>query len=94
MNPPTPDASSLDGPVKPSSALPDPESDGVPTIDAAPAGEAADPHDPKELMREALERKKQARHHDSTGLAGGSRLPGGAHRQAGSRRQFRRKSGG
>lgn len=49
--------------------------------------------DAKDIMREALDRKKQASHHDNDGLAGGSRLPGGAHRQAGGRRQFRRKSG-
>lgn len=50
--------------------------------------------DPKEQMRLALERKKAASHHDSARLAGGSKLSGGAHKQQGGKREFRRKSGG
>ncbi|MGA4669944.1 DUF5302 domain-containing protein [Propionibacteriaceae bacterium Y1923] len=53
-----------------------------------------DSPDPREAMREALERKKQ--HHHGSPAAGptkGSSVPGGPHGQAGGKRTFRRKSG-
>ena len=51
------------------------------------------PKDPKELMREALERKKSAARFDAEGAAGGSKIAG-PHAKAAGKRQFRRKSGG
>jgi len=61
--------------------------------------EQADPastdHDPKDAMREALERKQQANKGEGgQSGAGGPKMSGGPHRQAGAKRQFRRKSGG
>lgn len=56
--------------------------------------EAAAPVDPKEAMRQALERKNAA---SRTGMSTGdpTNRPGGqAHGQAGGKRTFRRKAGG
>lgn len=52
------------------------------------------PLDPKEAMRQALERKKQAESHHGTGGPDTDRAQGHAHGQMGGKRQFRRKSGG
>lgn len=50
--------------------------------------------DPREAMREALDRKKQQHHESSAaGPAKGQGLSGGPHGQAGGKRVFRRKSG-
>lgn len=57
-------------------------------------GNGSDKTDPRDAMREALERKKNQNH--STAAAGpnkGPTLPGGPHGQAGGKRTFRRKSG-
>lgn len=51
------------------------------------------PEDPKEAMRRALE-AKQARVHEGEQHARGSKVTGGPHKQAGAKRQFRRKAGG
>lgn len=57
---------------------------------------ADQPVDPKEAMRQALERKKAAQH--ASAAAGpegsGDKAKGGAHGQQGGKRVFRRKSGG
>lgn len=58
------------------------------------ASDDAEARDPKELMREALERKKAARHRDAPGAFGDGPLHGQAHGAMGGKRQFRRKSGG
>lgn len=57
--------------------------------------DAADPIDPKEQMRAALEAKKAAHHKNADGPdpknnAGGGHTAG----KAGGRREFRRKAGG
>lgn len=52
------------------------------------------PLDPKEAMRQALERKKQAQSHHGPGGPDADRSQGQAHGQVGGKRQFRRKSGG
>ncbi|MBB1508796.1 DUF5302 domain-containing protein [Tessaracoccus sp. MC1756] len=53
------------------------------------------PLDPKEAMRQALERKKQAEHLSANAGTHGERKQGGqAHGPAVGRREFRRKSGG
>ena len=49
--------------------------------------------DPKEAMRQALERKKAAEH-GANGHVATDRTKGAAHSQMGGKRQFRRKSGG
>jgi len=51
------------------------------------------PHDAKDMMREALERKKNAAHAAADGAAGGSKISGSAHGKAPGKRQFRRKAG-
>lgn len=52
------------------------------------------PLDPKEAMRLALERKKQAEHQSAAHGINADRNQGGrAHSQMGGKRQFRRKSG-
>lgn len=51
--------------------------------------------DSKDVMREALERKQTANKGDGgQGGSGGPKMSGGPHKQAASKRQFRRKSGG
>ncbi len=50
--------------------------------------------DPKEAMRQALERKKAGQSSGSSHLEGGNKVAGGPHGQAGAKRVFRRKSGG
>lgn len=53
------------------------------------------PLDPKEAMRQALERKKQAQQHASDAGVHGDRKQGGqTHGPVGGRREFRRKAGG
>lgn len=52
------------------------------------------PVDPKEAMRQALERKKQAHHDNQQGPSGEQKLTGGPHGPAAAKRVFRRKSGG
>ncbi|MDO5676848.1 MAG: DUF5302 domain-containing protein [Propionibacteriaceae bacterium] len=53
------------------------------------------PLDPKEAMRQALERKKQAQQNAAGGGVHGDRKQGGqSHGPVGGRREFRRKSGG
>ncbi|GAA4904451.1 hypothetical protein GCM10025789_24450 [Tessaracoccus lubricantis] len=53
------------------------------------------PLDPKEAMRQALERKKQAEHLSANaGIHEDRRQGGHAHGQMGGKREFRRKSGG
>ncbi|HJE50768.1 MAG TPA: DUF5302 domain-containing protein [Tessaracoccus flavescens] len=52
------------------------------------------PLDPKEAMRQALERKKQAQGQHGPGSADADRSQGQAHGQMGGKRQFRRKAGG
>jgi hypothetical protein len=49
--------------------------------------------DPKELMKEALDRK-QAQHHRTAEAANNKRTSGGPHGQVGGKRTFRRKAGG
>ena len=50
--------------------------------------------DPRDAMREALERKKQQQHGSAAaGPSKGPTVPGGPHGQAGGKRTFRRKSG-
>lgn len=51
------------------------------------------PLDPKEAMRQALERKKAAEHGGRQGF-GVERDQGHAQGQVGGKREFRRKSGG
>lgn len=50
--------------------------------------------DPKEAMRQALERKKAAQHGGAAHMEGGNKVAGGPQSQAGGKRVFRRKSGG
>ena len=50
--------------------------------------------DPKEAMRQALERKKQGQQHQGPGGHDADRAQGQAHGQMGGKRQFRRKAGG
>ncbi|WP_203567601.1 DUF5302 family protein [Aestuariimicrobium ganziense] len=53
------------------------------------------PADPKEAMRQALERKKAANHASSAaGAHGEGKVSGGPHKAAASKRVFRRKAGG
>ncbi|WP_040284636.1 DUF5302 domain-containing protein [Tessaracoccus massiliensis] len=53
------------------------------------------PLDPKEAMRQALERKKAAEQHVSdSGVHGDRKQGGNAHGPVAGRREFRRKSGG
>lgn len=52
------------------------------------------PLDPKEAMRQALERKKQGQQQHGPGGPESERAQGHAHGQMGGKRQFRRKSGG
>ena len=53
------------------------------------------PMDPKEAMRQALERKKKAQQYTSGSTVHGDRRQGGqAHGPVGGRREFRRKAGG
>lgn len=55
---------------------------------------SSDSPDPREAMREALERKKQQNHASAAnGPNKGSAVPGGPHGPAGAKRTFRRKSG-
>lgn len=49
--------------------------------------------DPKEAMRQALERKKQKEHFSSSHGIESERGEAHAHGQAGGKREFRRKSG-
>ncbi|WP_353082411.1 DUF5302 domain-containing protein [Tessaracoccus lapidicaptus] len=50
--------------------------------------------DPKEAMRQALERKKQAEHLSASQGVDVGRGQAHAHGKVGGKRQFRRKSGG
>ncbi|AQP45136.1 DUF5302 family protein [Tessaracoccus flavus] len=52
------------------------------------------PLDPKEAMRQALERKKQGQGQHGPGGPEADRALGHAHGQMGGKRQFRRKAGG
>lgn len=52
------------------------------------------PLDPKEAMRQALERKRAAEHEGRQGFNVDREAGGHAHGQAGGKRMFRRKSGG
>lgn len=53
------------------------------------------PLDPKEAMRQALDRKKQAQQHATGSGVHGERKQGGqTHGPIGGRREFRRKAGG
>lgn len=57
--------------------------------------ETQDIPDPKEAMREALERKKNASHASAAaGPQGEGKVGGGPHKAANAKRMFRRKSGG
>lgn len=56
--------------------------------------EAAQPLDPKEQMKAALEAKKAAQHAGGQGAQGGPKASGGPHGQQGGKRTFRRKAGG
>ena len=49
--------------------------------------------DPKEAMRQALERKKHNEHFSASHGAGAERGEGHAHGKVGGKREFRRKSG-
>ena len=49
--------------------------------------------DPKEAMRQALERKKHNEHFSSSHGVGPERGEGHAHGKVGGKREFRRKSG-
>lgn len=63
-------------------------------VNNSDAGDAK-PLDPKEAMRQALEKKKQALHGSAAaGPTGDQKISGGPHGQAGGKRVFRRKSGG
>lgn len=53
-----------------------------------------EPLDPKEAMRQALERKKQAEHLSASHGVEADRGRGHAHGKVGGKREFRRKSGG
>ncbi|MHA6513085.1 DUF5302 domain-containing protein [Tessaracoccus sp. Z1128] len=50
--------------------------------------------DPKEAMRQALERKKSAEHLSASSGVDADRGQGHAHGKVGGKREFRRKSGG
>lgn len=50
--------------------------------------------DPKERMREALERKNAAQHRSSEGNTMGGKAASGPHGPMGGKRTFRRKAGG
>lgn len=52
-----------------------------------------EPVDPKEAMRQALERKK-AGHGSAGSSVDNDKIHGGPHGKAGAKRTFRRKSGG
>ncbi len=52
------------------------------------------PKDPKEAMREALERKKASQHITAAGGDQKDKAAGGPHGKAAQKRQFRRKAGG
>lgn len=55
---------------------------------------ASDHTDPKELMREALERKQASHHRSAEAARNNGRTSGGPHGQIGGKRTFRRKAGG
>ena len=50
--------------------------------------------DPKEAMRQALDRKKQQEHFSASHGVGSERGEAHAHGKVGGKREFRRKSGG
>lgn len=50
--------------------------------------------DPKELMREALERKHANQHRSAEAARDSGRTSGGPHGPVGGKRTFRRKAGG
>ncbi|HYO18668.1 MAG TPA: DUF5302 domain-containing protein [Dermatophilaceae bacterium] len=50
--------------------------------------------DPKELMKQALERKQASHHRSAETAANEGRATGGPHGQVGGKRAFRRKAGG
>lgn len=52
------------------------------------------PVDPKERMREALERKNASQHRSAEGNTKGGKAAGGPHGPVGGKRTFRRKAGG
>jgi hypothetical protein len=54
----------------------------------------SDQTDPKELMREALERKHASQHRSAEAARNDGRTSGGPHGPVGGRRTFRRKAGG
>lgn len=62
---------------------------------SAPDSETHDPHevDPREQMRQALEKKNAQNHAGQAHLEGRAKA-GGEHSRVGGPRQFRRKSGG
>lgn len=55
---------------------------------------APEPLDPKEAMRRALERKREAEHASTANGINAERSQGQAHGKVAGKRQFRRKSGG
>lgn len=71
----------------------EPKPDDVPQEpDAGSQPEREAPLDPKEAMRQALERKKAAEHGGRPGIHA-DRGQAHAHGQVGGKREFRRKSG-
>lgn len=58
------------------------------------SNDTAEPLDPKEAMRQALERKKAAEHEGQARVDADREQGGHAHGPAGAKRVFRRKSGG
>lgn len=54
----------------------------------------SDRKDPKELMREALERKHASGHRSAEAANNTGRMSGGPHGPVGGKRMFRRKAGG
>lgn len=60
---------------------------------SADSGETHD-RDPKQLMKEALERKQASQHRSAETAAEGGRTSGGPHGPLGGKRTFRRKAGG
>lgn len=76
---------------------PDVSTEAPDAVDPAAAGDpGADAAvDPKEAMRQALERKRTASHAASNaGTPGEGKVSGGPHKAAAGKRVFRRKSGG
>ena len=58
------------------------------------SNDTAAPLDPKEAMRQALERKRAAEHEGQARIDEEREKGGHAHGQVGGKRVFRRKSGG